>query len=179
MSSNPSCDLARFSKLWALGMVRDRAAPDYTFSFSRGPQLTTMDVVVRTTPPGPIALRGAGIINARETAVYRELDPENDMTFAGKDGEEGNDDYEPGGYEPHALTEYRVEHHDEPTPLLEGTPKTAGSIEDAAVKSYEFGGYSKQQAIAMVSHLCLGTPFPAGDIARRVVIRINLIERTR
>ncbi len=157
MSTNPSCDLARFSKLWALGMIRDRAAPDYYFSFSRGPQLTSLDVVVRTTPPGPIALRGAGIINAVETGEYRELDPENDMTFAGKDGEEGNDDYEPGGYEPHALTEYRIEHHDEPTPLLEGPSKSIGSIGDAALKLVEFDAYTYQQVVKMVTTQCMGT----------------------
>lgn len=161
MSTYPACDLKRFSALWALAKTAETRAPDYYFSHSRGPQLTHLEVTVRTTPPGPIARRGAGIIHAVETTDYRELNPELDMTFSGTDGEEGNDDFEPAGPRidnpGFSITEYAIEHHDEPKPLLEGAPKTAASISAAASKLIEMEGYTRQQVIQMITRLCMGT----------------------
>ncbi len=165
MTSFPSDDIRRFAPIFALAQT-GRNPSDYTFSFSRGPQLTTMPVTIRTKPPGPIALRGAGIIHAVETDEYRSLVPERDMTFGGTDGEAGNDDFAPVGprYDNLGFSEYAIEHVDTPQPLLEGAPKTLESVSHAARKLVDrdellkpHARYTKQQAIQMISRACLGT----------------------
>ncbi len=167
MTGFPSDDLRRFSALFALAQsTPDRNPPDYTFSYSRGPQLTELPVTIRTQAPGPIALRGSGVTYAAETDEYRELNPERDMTFAGTDGEEGNDDFEPAGprYDNPGFSEYAIEHIDAPQPLLEGNPKSVQSIAAAVRIVADIDGYTRQQAIKMVTGLCMGSDIKPRDV---------------